>query len=907
MRILRPLVFFVAFLVAVLACTEQAALAVARWAESRPGPGPGGRPEQAWGTARGRGHDAAGGATEAAAAGGGSGALKAPGELTLDAAASRLKLGVEPHVPSVPTKPIPAPEAPAPKGFDSKASKEVPEKRSERARTFVNQDGTLTTRFYNDPVNFLSREGKWNEIDTRLDKPGKPASGTRTMSVSDSGWEPQSTAEAVHFSEYADAETVARLGVSDTASLGYGVEGASHSLGRVDGSVITYPEVRQSSDLELIAGSDSIKETLLLKDKSAPTQWRFPLALNGLTAKLDGLGGIAFTDAAGKQQGWMPAGWMEDSHRGETSNEGVISSGVTYTLENSGGRQVLVVSLDKDWLSAPERVFPVKVDPSATGVKSTSGTYVEYPYNQNFASDTVIKAGTYDGGSHKAAGFLRFDGMNTGDLKNGYVISANLALYNSWSGSCTPNPVTVHEVTSDWSESTTSSYPGPATGAALGSKSFAHGWRPAGTNTWSCAAAWEGIPLGSAGRQLVDDWTHGRKPNYGLAVKASVTDSTGWKQFGSDDYPNGAPSLDVTWTKYGAAYQLGGFVQPMTATSEGTFKVTVTNQGQQTWAKNSNFKLRYDLYDANNKLLNATEWSKVRWTDMPNDVPPGGSVTLDAKIAPLAPGTYTIAWTMDEYGVNSFASQGVPGAAIKVEAVNIPPYLTGAVPPSGSLSDTLTPTLWIAAADKDRFPGALTYQFEVCEVEGKDTRKNCRQSSPGPSQSWAVPAGWLTWSKTYAWYGYANDGQAQSARTQPSLLTTQVPQPVITSHLGGTDSGRSFGERAGNYATAATDAAVPVVGPELAVTRTYNSQDPRQANAFGAGWATRWDMRAKAEADGNVVITLANGSQVRFGRNTDGTYSAPSGSTGTLTSIAGGGWTLRDASASSSPSTARAC
>ncbi|AWZ10381.1 laminin G [Streptomyces sp. ICC4] len=893
MRIARPSVVVIAFVMAVLAGTEQAALAANQWVVAAKGSGAGERPGQAWGSARGRSHDASGNVTGAAAGGGRSGAQKAPGELPADGGSLQIELGTEPKPPApVPFTTVPAPVVPEPKGFDSNASTEVTTERAERARTFLNKDGTYTTRFYNEPVNFLAPDGKWNVIDARLTKPA----GARTMSVGGAGWETQSTQDVVRFAEYADAESLAILGMSGTVSIGYGIEGAAHSAGTVDGSVITYPEVRKSSDVVLIAGSDSVKETLILKDKSAPTQWRFPLALNGLTAKLDGLGGIAFTDAAGKQQGWMPAGWMEDSKRAENSNEGVISSGVTYTLETSGNRQILVATLDAQWLSAPERVFPVKVDPSVTGVSSTSGTYVEHPYNQNFASDTNIKAGTYDGGGHKAAGFLKFDGLGSGAMKNGYVVAAKLSLYNTWSSSCTARPVTVHQITSNWSESSTSAWPGPATGPALGSKSFAHGWRPDGTNTWSCGPAWEGIPLGPDGRQLVDDWTHNRKPNYGLAVKASDTDSKSWKNFGSDDYPNGAPSLDVTWTSYGAVYQAGGFVQPMTATSEGRFKATVTNQGQATWSKNANYKLRYDLFDANNNLINRNgDWSKVRWTDMPQDVPPGGSVTVDAAIAPLTPGTYTLVWTMDDYGSTSFVDQGVPGMPIRVDAVNIPPYLTGAAPPSGSLSDTLTPTLWISAEDKDRYPSALTYTFEVCEVEGADTRKNCRQSPAAPSQSWAVPAGWLSWSKTYAWYGYANDGQAQSAQTQPSILTPQVPQPAITSHLGGSDSSHGFGERAGNYTTAATDAAVPVVGPDLAVTRTYNSQDPRQNNAFGTGWATRWDMRAKAEADGNVVITLAAGSQIRFGRNNDGTYSAPSGSMGVLTAVTGG-WTLRDAS-----------
>ncbi|MEU9994168.1 LamG-like jellyroll fold domain-containing protein [Streptomyces sp. NPDC050848] len=863
---------------------------------ARAGYGAGELPEQGWGSARGRGHGAPGYATDAAAEGGRSGALKAPGELPPDGGTAPVKLGAAPKAPAdLPVTRVPAPKVAAPKGFDAKTSAEVPAQRTERGRTFLNKDGTYTTRFYNEPVNFRSSEGTWKAIDTGLARTAQTT--TRSMNGSGGNWEPRSTEEQLRFAEYADAQTLVRLGVNDSAAIGWGIEGVSHAQGKVTGSVITYPEARPHADVEIIAGSSSVKETLILKSAAAPTQWRFPLALEGLTAKLDAHGGIAFVDASGRQQGWMPAGWMEDSRKAPNSNEGVISSGVTYEIVREGARQVLVVTLDKKWLSAPERVFPVKVDPSASGLQAASGTYVESPYNQNFSSDTVLKVGTYDGGGHKAASFLKFNGLDT-TLKNAYVINANLSLYNTWSYSCTARPVTVHEITSNWSEGSTSSYPGPATGGALGSKSFAHGWRPSGTTTWSCGPAWEAIPLGESGRRLVDDWTHGRKANYGLAVKAATDDSRTWKQFGSDDYPTGKPSLDVTWSKYGATYGLGGFVQPPTATTDGKFKVTVTNTGQQTWGVNSNYKLRYDLFDANGNKVGGDYWSKIRWTPMPYDVAPGASATVDATIAPLAPGTYTIQWTMDEFGVRSFVDDGVPGPAVRFDAVNMPPYLTSAAPPSGTVVDTLTPTLWARATDQDKSPGALTYQFELCEVEGTDVRKNCQGNTHAASESWTVPAGRLKWAKTYAWFAYANDGKDQSSRTAPSILTTQVPQPVITSHLGGADSGRTFGERSGNYVTAATDAAVPTVGPELAVTRTYNSQDPRQANAFGAGWATRWDMRAVAEPDGSVVVTLAGGSQVRFGSNADGTYSAPSGSMGVLAAVTGGGWTLRDASAS---------
>nr|WP_262387273.1 LamG-like jellyroll fold domain-containing protein [Streptomyces sp. TRM49041] len=881
-----------AFVMAALAGMEHAALAVGAWA----GPSavdPGDRPEQPWGSADGRGHRADASQTQAGASGGRDRALTAPGQLGQEEGVSEVKLPGTPKPPAM-GKPelVPAPKAEERVGrFDEKTSKELPDQRAEHARTFLNTDGTYTTRFYNEPVNFERTKGVWEKIDTTLVRP----SGPRAMSTTETGdiWQPASTQASIAFGEFGDAAPLARITMADGMSVGYSVEGAAHVQGQARGSAITYSGLLPSADLELLAGNAAVKEVLVLKDKGAPTEWRFPLELEGLTAQLDAHGGVVFTDAAGAERARMPRGWMEDSNLAENANQGVLSDQVTYGLTTEDGRQVLTVSLDEAWLADPERVYPIRVDPSVNSFNATSGTYVQYPYNTNFSTDTVLKVGTYDGGGHKAASFLRFTGVET-TLKNAWVLAADLAVYNTWSYSCNARPVTVHPITSNWAEGTTNQYPGPATGASLASKSFAHGWRPSGTTTWSCGPAWESIPLGSAGRQLIDDWTHGRKKNYGLAVKASVSDSAAWKQFGSDDYPNGKPSLDISWTKYGATYTLGQFLSPVNATTESAMRVTVTNQGQETWLKGGNVKLRYILYDADNKEI--TDSTKIRWTPLPVDVPPGGSVTLDGKIAPLAPATYTLRWTMDDFGVTTFTSQGIPAPGVKFSAVNIPPHLTAASPASGVVVDSLTPTLWAAGADQDRYPQALQYQFEVCEVEGKDTRKNCRTNTRGPAQQWAVPAGWLTWGKTYAWYAYAYDGAATSARPGPALFTTEVPQPAVTSSLGGSDTGREFGSRAGNFTTAATDAALSTVGPELAVTRTYNSLDPRTDGAFGAGWSTRWDARLVEETQNqSVLITAADGSQARYGQNPDGTYAGPTGSTSELTRQTDG-WVLRDRS-----------
>ncbi|GHF66160.1 hypothetical protein GCM10010218_54560 [Streptomyces mashuensis] len=879
-----------AFVMALLSATEQVALALDQWNRRTVADGPD-APDQFWGTAAGRGHRVPGSATEAVDKGGRRNPLAAPGQLPAEHKLTGRELGGKPQPPRMgPAEPVKAPAALVPQGFSDGKSKELPAQRKERQRTFLNEDGTYTTRFYNEPVNFRGRDGTWKAIDATLVRPTR---GMRGRSASGPLWETSSTAVGISFSPSADTDPVVTMKLGEGSSLGYAITGSARTPGKAEGSVITYPDVRPAADVRYVASSDSVKEVLVLKSKDAPTEWRFPLRMDGLTAKPDDQGGILFADGNGKVRARMPAGWMEDSRLAENANQGEISSGVRYHLESENGRQVLAVSLDKEWLGSPERVYPVKVDPSVKGIDATSGTYVQSPYTQDFSSDTILKAGTYDGGKHKAASFLRFDGVEN-SLKNAWVLDAKLALYNTWSYSCDARPVTIHPITSDWAESSTKSYPGPDTGPSLVSKSFAHGWRPPETASWSCEAAWESIGLGSDGRQLVDDWTHGRKKNYGLAVKASDSDTKAWKQFGSDEYPSGKPSLDITWSQYGATYKVGDFTRPVTATTQGAMTVTVTNQGQSTWGKGGKIQLRYNLYDEAGKEIN--EQSKIAWTPVPEDVAPGRSVTLDAKIAALPPATYTLVWTMDVLDGPRFTTEGVRGAAIKFAAVNLPPQLTSESPAGGATLNSLTPTLWAAGKDEDHYPSSsLQYSFEICEVDGKDARKNCRSGPQGAAQQWAVPSGWLSWSKTYAWYAYVHDGKDRSNQPFPAYFTTQVPQPAVTGHLGG-DGGREFGTRAGNYATAATDASVPTVGPELSVMRTYNSLDPRTDNVFGAGWSTRWDMRAEAENTGNVVVTLANGSRMRFGRNADGSYAPPAGSPTTLTAD-NSGWVLRDRSA----------
>ncbi|WP_245899600.1 LamG-like jellyroll fold domain-containing protein, partial [Nonomuraea indica] len=130
-----------------------------------------------------------------------------------------------------------------------------------------------------------------------------------------------------------------------------------------------------------------------------------------------------------------------------------------------------------------------------------------------------------------------------------------------------------------------------------------------------------------------------------------------------------------------------------------------------------------------------------------------------------------------------------------------------------------------------------------------------------------------------------------------------VRQPTITSQLSIRGvNGQEFNQQSGNYTTTFTDAQVATVGPPLSVVRSFNSMDPRRDGAFGAGWATRWDMRIVPEnvrGQEAVLVTYPDGRQVRFAKKSDGSFQPPPGMHATFAKTADNGWRLMDKASTS--------
>jgi hypothetical protein len=98
------------------------------------------------------------------------------------------------------------------------------------------------------------------------------------------------------------------------------------------------------------------------------------------------------------------------------------------------------------------------------------------------------------------------------------------------------------------------------------------------------------------------------------------------------------------------------FLDGITPGKTYTVQVTLTNAGTTPWttAGLNSFHLAYH-WDG------PAPWYEGERTDLPYDVLPGETVTVDATLkVPTVPGTYVLRWDMVHEGITWFSSQGVP-------------------------------------------------------------------------------------------------------------------------------------------------------------------------------------------------------------------------------------------------------
>ncbi|MCX8530422.1 MAG: DNRLRE domain-containing protein [Rhodoluna sp.] len=205
-------------------------------------------------------------------------------------------------------------------------------------------------------------------------------------------------------------------------------------------------------------------------------------------------------------------------------------------IDPSVSGSVLDLNVPASFFENPDLVYPVIVDP-AVSLDPTFDTYVSSAATStDFQSSTELLVGTPDSGASKYRSFLTFD---SSQWNHQDIISASMKLYETWAWSCTAKQFTVYPAATAsgatrWgSQPTTYLTDYQSTVAAAGYNS-------------SCAAKYVTANVTTPVTYLAPTIAN----RAGFAIRASETDSTGWKRFSSSNASTNKPVLTVTYNHY---------------------------------------------------------------------------------------------------------------------------------------------------------------------------------------------------------------------------------------------------------------------------------------------------------------------------------------------------------------------
>jgi RHS repeat-associated protein len=223
---------------------------------------------------------------------------------------------------------------------------EIPEKRTANSKTFELSDGSNETVFFGAPVNYRDDDGDWKPIDETFE--AAPSGGVTNAANSFD----------LQLPEQMGVGSV-RLSAEDQWAS-YRLLGTQTGQAEVDGATATYESAGGDIAFELHSLANGLKEQIVLADASQPDRYSFALDLSqGLTPHLLQDGSIEIGDGSDKPFATIPAPTIADAS-GEAS-----SAAVRYELEEAAdGSWHLTVVADEGWLRAPDRSWPVRIDPS---------------------------------------------------------------------------------------------------------------------------------------------------------------------------------------------------------------------------------------------------------------------------------------------------------------------------------------------------------------------------------------------------------------------------------------------------------------------------------------------------------------------------------------------------------------
>lgn len=346
--------------------------------------------------------------------------------------------------------------------MNEKKRTELVEKRSAHRKVFENADHTFTAEIYLDAVHYQDEDGSWKEMDDCLVE--EDTEELPETEIAETKAEKSGIKEKIYFNkkgkfQFRMKEHAGERGMftlkDGEAELRWGIEGA----GAVDAiqfneRKLCYPEILPGVEMRCCTTGERVKEDFILTSAEADNEFTYFYELDGLTP-VQYRNSVGFLDMEGTEHFRVSAPYMKDA-------AGNKSEAIMVTLDTQGketamtmteeGSCRIIFTADKEWLTAPERVYPVTLDPVTTTSKERDDimdAHVDSLYEEdNFQQSIILKT---RGGDNIQRSFVKFElpEMKTGDM----VVGARLVLA-SFAEDNKERSIAVHKVLHPWSSST---------------------------------------------------------------------------------------------------------------------------------------------------------------------------------------------------------------------------------------------------------------------------------------------------------------------------------------------------------------------------------------------------------------------------------------------------------------------
>ena len=171
----------------------------------------------------------------------------------------------------------------------------------------------------------------------------------------------------------------------------------------------------------------NVKESIIIEKPQEQYAYSFVLNLQGLTPTLEADGSVLLRGADGEPVYEIPAPYLADAD-GATSLEDAA-----YKLERVSGGYLLTVEADPEWMNAPERAYPVTLDPTILlhNKGNVLTTYVRYAAPNSVAPNAADQyCGYIEDRSYGSCDI--YMKLNLPEIPNGCVpLQAKIALYHA--------------------------------------------------------------------------------------------------------------------------------------------------------------------------------------------------------------------------------------------------------------------------------------------------------------------------------------------------------------------------------------------------------------------------------------------------------------------------------------------